>query len=32
MGSSHDFALEIIEVLKGKEERERLKNAVLYFK
>ena len=32
MGSSHDFALEIIEVLRGKDERKRLSDAVLYFK
>ena len=32
MGSSHDFALEIIEVLRGKDERQRLSDAVLYFK
>ncbi len=31
MGSSHDFALEIIEALKGEGERQRLKDAVLYF-
>lgn len=30
MGKSHDFALEIIEALAGKEERDRLANAVLY--
>lgn len=30
MGSAHDFALEIIEVLCGKEERQRLKDSVLY--
>ncbi len=30
MGKSHDFALEIIEALAGKEERERLASAVLY--
>ena len=32
MGSSHDFALEIIEALAGKEMRQKLKDAVLYFK
>ncbi len=30
MGSSHDFALEIVEALCGKEMREKLKSAVLY--
>lgn len=30
MGSSHDFALEIIEALLGKEMREKLSKAVLY--
>ena len=30
MGSSHDFALEIVEALLGKEKREELKEAVLY--
>ena len=30
MGKSHDFALEIVEALCGKEERQRLKDAVLY--
>lgn len=30
MGSSHDFALEIIEALRGNGERSRLKKAVLY--
>ena len=30
MGSSHDFALEIVESLCGKETREKLKAAVLY--
>ena len=30
MGSSHDFALEIIEALGGPEMRQRLKDAVLY--
>ena len=30
MGKSHDFALEIVEVLKDKETREKLRAAVLY--
>ena len=30
MGSSHDFALEIVEALCGKEMRQKLKDAVLY--
>lgn len=30
MGSSHDFALEIVEALCGKEMRQKLKEAVLY--
>ena len=30
MGKSHDFALEIVEALKGKEEREKQAGAVLY--
>ncbi len=30
MGSSHDFALEIVEALCGKEMKEKLKEAVLY--
>jgi 4-methyl-5(b-hydroxyethyl)-thiazole monophosphate biosynthesis len=30
MGSAHDFGLEIIEALYGKEMRQKLKDAVLY--
>lgn len=32
MGASHDFGLEIVEAICGKEERKRLAEAVLYFK
>jgi hypothetical protein len=31
MGSAHDFGLEIVEALCGKEAKEKLKEAILYF-